>query len=143
MRLGSSGMSGCGFLGLKVSNGTRSKWLVYTIWGATEWLTINDSVIQNGLSEEEIAQSPSGNSIAINELIESTLTDLQFDDNELTITFTKDSSQYTVKVTKDGKDILPWRGSGENKIFLPEENIEDCLRICDTWRLVRPLCQDS
>jgi len=137
MRLGSSGMAGCGFLGLKLSNDTGSKWLVYTLWGATEWLTINDSVIQNGLSEEEIAESPSGKSIAIDELIESTLTDLQFDDNELVVTFTKDSSPYVVKVTKDGKNILPWRGSGENKTFLAEENIEDCLRICDTWRLVR------
>ncbi len=139
MRLGSSGMTGCAFLGLKISNGTRSKWLVYTLWGATEWLTINGSVIQNGLSEEEIAESPSGKSIAIGELIESTLTDLQFDEEELTLTFTKDSNPYTIKVTKDGKDILPWRGSGENKTFLPEENIEDCLSACDTWRLVRLL----
>ena len=137
MRLGSSGMSGCAFLGLKISNGTSSKWLVYTLWGATEWLTINGSVIQNGLSEEEIAESPSGKSIEISELIESTLTDLQFDEEELTLTFTKDSNPYTIKVTKDGKNILPWRGSGENKTFLPEENIEDCLRACDTWQLVR------
>ena len=136
-RLGSSGMAGCAFLGLKISNDTGSKWLVYTLWGATEWLTINGSVIQNGLSEEEIAESPSGKSIAISELIESTLTDLQFDEEELTLTFTKDSNPYTIKVTKDGKDTLPWRGSGENKTFLPEENIEDCLRACDTWRLVR------
>ena len=137
MRLGSSGMTGCAFLGLKISNDTGSKWLVYTLWGATEWLTINGSVIQNGLSEEEIAESPSGKSIAISELIESTLTDLQFDEEELTLTFAKDSIPYTIKVTKDGNDILPWRGSGENKTFLAEENIEVCLRVCDTWRLVR------
>jgi hypothetical protein len=137
MRLGSSGMTGCAFLGLKISNDTGSKWLVYTLWGATEWLTINGSVIQNGLSEEEISESPSGKSIEISELIDATLTDLQFDDEELTLTFTKDSRPYTIKVTKGGKDILPWRGSGENKTFLPEENIEDCLRVCDTWRLVR------
>ena len=137
MRLGSSGMSGCAFLGLKISNDTRSKWLVYTLWGATEWLTINGSVIQDGLSAEEIAESPPGRAIAISELIESTLTDLQFDEEELTLTFTKDSNPYAIKVTKDGKNILPWRGSGENKTFLPEEIIEDCLRSCDTWRLVR------
>ena len=137
MRLGSSGMTGCAFLGLKISNYTRSKWLVYTLWGATEWLTINGSVIRNGLSEEEIAESPSGKSIAISELIDATLTDLQFNEEELTLTFTKDSNPYTIKVTKDGRDILPWRGSGENKTFLPEENIADCLRACDTWRLVR------
>ncbi len=137
MRLGSSGMSGCAFLGLKVSNGTSTKWLVFTLWGATEWLTINGSVIQNGLSEEEIMQSPSGKAIDIFDLIESTLTDFQFDDNELSITFTKNSKPYTIRVTKDGGSVLPWRGSGENKVFLPEENIEDCLRICDTWKLVR------
>jgi hypothetical protein len=136
-RLGSSGMSGCAFLGLKVLNGTSSKWLVFTLWGATEWLTINDSIIQFALSEEEIAQSPSGKAIDIFELIESTLTEFKFDDNELAITFSKDSNPYTIKVTKDGKGVLPWRGSGENKTFLPEENIEDCLRACDTWKLFR------
>ena len=52
--LGSYGMGGPGFLGLRLQLPRGgATWVVFTIWAAAEWLTINDDLLADGYFPEE------------------------------------------------------------------------------------------
>ena len=48
--LGTYGMGGPGFLGLKMDD----EWLVIAIWGASEWVTVDDVLIQDHFHNEAV-----------------------------------------------------------------------------------------
>jgi len=130
--LGSYGMGGCGFLGMKIRLHSASKWLVFLLWGASGWLTLDKRIFKEDLFPDERKLCPSHLLSSTEDLIGLTLSELNYDHDSLSLTFNKGDSVHILTLRRDGRDVRRWRGTGGRKSFEDHEKLEDSLVICDT-----------
>jgi hypothetical protein len=108
--LGSYGQGGPGFFGLKCRNGSKSFWIVFTLWGAAEWLTLDGKPIDS-------ATTLHGGSIQ----------SVEFRNDCATITVHGTDSNHIVELRRDGSTVPRWRGSGAKRTFEEAERLEDAI----------------
>ncbi len=108
--LGSYGQGGPGFFGLQCRKGSDSFWIVFTLWGAVEWLTLDRKPIAS-------AKTLHGASIQ----------SVEFTDVCATITLHGADSNHIIELRRDGSTVPPWRGSGGKKTFAAGESLEDAI----------------
>lgn len=134
--LGSYGMGGCGFLGIQIRKGHRKRWLVFLLWGAAGWLSINGSPLIDGyVFPDEKDAALDRNLPCINSLIGCRLSAYESSSDDLHLLFENSGDQLDLSITRVGKDIPHWRGTGEPKQFHDDENLSDCLVLCRSSRL--------
>lgn len=108
--LGSYGQGGPGFFGLKCKRGSGSFWIVFPLWGAVEWLTLDGKLIDS-------AKALHGGSIQ----------SIGFADDRATITIRGTDSSHVIELRRDGSTVPPWRGSGKKRSFGAGESLEDAI----------------
>ena len=127
--LGSYGMGGPGFLGLRFSNA----WIVYRLWGADGWLTLNNELLEEALFPDE--RKPYDNLTSVSELKGAALRAIECCDEQYALTFTNNDHRLCLSVRRDGAAVPRWRSNGKLKVFAKDEQLEDALIISHTGRL--------
>ena len=82
--LGSYGMGGCGFLGVEIEKSGSPKWLLFPLWGAAGWITINDKIIEEELTPDEKKLYSNERVISIDKTLGFTTTEFSYTDDWLT-----------------------------------------------------------
>lgn len=133
--LGSYGMGGPGFLGLKCDLNRRAFWIVFTLWAATGWLNLGGRLLEEGLSQEE-RKAYSKRGISSIEVIHgSVIESISFTPDLARFRFTKGGEGQAIELRRDGTRVPPWRGGGGRKVFLDEESLEDAVVVTRRGRL--------
>ena len=132
--LGSYGMGGPGFFGLRFRRG----WIVFRLWHADAWLTVNDKLIQESLSPNEREEYGSYNLYNANRLKGSILREVNCRDEQYDLVFTKDGRHLRLSLCRDGSAVPPWCGSARPKGFADDESLEDAIVVSRTGRLWLP-----
>ena len=129
--LGSYGMGGPGFVGLqlRISRG-RHAWVVFTVWAAAGWLTINDDLLTEGYSpDEQREQSSSHRLRRLSELVGSTLADIHLDRELAELTFSGSSGPLVLRLRRDSSALPVHRGSKQPKVLATSQDIRDAVII--------------
>ena len=132
--LGSYGTGGPGFLGLRFSNG----WIVYRLWGADGWLTLNTKLLQESLFPEELATYGIEKTASANELIGAILNSIECSTDHYDLTFTKNDSKFCLSLRRDGTAVPVLRGDGRPRIFADDEELKDAVVVSRKARLWLP-----
>jgi hypothetical protein len=129
--LGSYGMGGPGFLGLRLKlPGGRSTWVVFTIWAAAEWLTINDDLLADGYfpsEKEELALT--WRFRPLSSLIGLTLTDIRLEHDCAELAFSGASERLVLRLHRDSSGLPVHRGSKQPKVLAASQDVRDAVII--------------
>ena len=124
--LGSYGMGGPGFWGLKCKLGGQQFWIVYRLWSADSWITLDGKFLKSSLMDDELADIQPERLIDSESLLGAVVESFEVDQDKALLTLTDREGEFRyVELRSDGSTILPWRGNGEKKVFLEEESLED------------------
>jgi len=129
--LGSYGMGGPGFVGLRLrpSSG-RQAWIVFTVWAAAGWLTINDDLLSEGyFPDEQRELSSSRRFRRLAELVGSTLADVHLDSELAALTFARSSGPLVLRLRRDSSALPVHRGSEQPKVLATSQDIRDAVII--------------
>ena len=127
--LGSYGQGGPGFFGLKCRKGSESFWLVFTLWGAVEWLTLDGNLIERGPGGHDGKSRADRAMISAAALHGGSIQSVEFTDDRATIRIRGADSNHVLELRRDGSTVPPWRGSGKKKTFGAGEFLEDAIVI--------------
>lgn len=129
--LGSYGMGGPGFLGLRLQlprGGTT--WVVFTIWAAAEWLTINDDLLADGYFPDEQKEiSRPWRFRHLSNLIGSTLTDIRLEHDCAELAFNGASEPLVLRLQRDSSGLPVYRGSKQPKVLEASQDVRDAVII--------------
>ncbi len=129
--LGSYGMGGPGFLGLRFASG----WIVYRLWAAAGWVTLDGKLIQDLMFPEELTQFEPCKLTSLNFLIGAQFRCLECDDQQCDLVFERNESEIRLSFRRDGRDVPPHCGNGRTKVFATHERLEDAIVISRIARL--------
>lgn len=130
--LGSYGMGGPGFLGLRFPNG----WIVYRLWNAAGWLTLNGKPIGESLLPDERGLLGADNVASASRLQGAILRSVTCGDDQYDLIFTRHGeTPFCLSLRRDGSTVPPWRGNGRPKVFAPDESLRDAIVVSRTGRL--------
>lgn len=132
--LGSYGMGGPGFLGLRFASG----WIVYRLWGATDWVTLDGKRIRDSMFPDELTQFEPYQLASLNFLIGAQFRCLECDDQQCDLVFERSASEIHLSFRRDGRDVPPHRGNGRTKVFATHERLEDAIVVSRVARLWLP-----
>jgi hypothetical protein len=109
--LGSYGMGGPGFAGieLKTANGATT-WVVFTLWGASHWLTLE-------------------NLRALDDLAGAAFASARIDRDGARIEFTSARGPAALELRRDSSHLPPFGGSGEPRVIDAAEDVRDAIRV--------------
>jgi hypothetical protein len=128
--MGSYGMGGPAFLGLRMGG----DWIVFTLWGATGWSTLNSQRIEEKSNPNARATIELFHQLV--SLVGARFVDLSSTNDQLRLTFaTKDDERLVLEIQRDGSHVPPFPGTGLPRAFLPDELLTDAVRISRTGRL--------
>lgn len=88
--LGSYGMGGPGFFGMKLAgrSGGKDSWLVLTLWGADDWLTLDDAPISfSGSPDRKCPTAPLVGKVLEWAKVQPKYSQMRFGDGEATGTY--------------------------------------------------------
>lgn len=130
--LGTYGMGGPGFLGFHIDGGRPpgQRWLVITLRSASSWATLDGALVAEGLSEQEkVAAKGSGRAVCslAAQLIGSRLVAAACTDAILMFNFERAGVIHHFEIRGDGRDVLPWRGSGKTRGLDASESMRDAV----------------
>ncbi|MEN7551235.1 hypothetical protein AAG747_25175 [Rapidithrix thailandica] len=113
--LGTYGMGGAGFFGFLLDN---HHYLVYTAWGAQNYIRLNDQVISNakGLIEKELLTSSIKNT---------TLKDIDYQEDSCVFSLEKNQQRIKIKLVKESH-LLNYT-TGKNRQAFIDGSISDYL----------------
>jgi hypothetical protein len=132
--LGSYGMGGPGFLGLRCVK-QRRFWIVFTLWSADSWLTLDGKLLESGLLGDEKKTYAQRGIVSLDTIHGANITSIEFEPERAAIQVTKGDALHTLELRRDGTTVPPWRGTGGKKKFGDEEKLEDALVISRRARL--------
>lgn len=121
--LGSYGMGGPGFCGFRFQNG----WIVYRLWGAACWLTLNGKLIDESLFPDEKKRYRRDGLASIDHLKGSTLRAVACGDEQYDLTFEDAGQSLLLSIRRDGSTVPRWRGNGRPKALAENETLEDAI----------------
>ncbi len=129
--LGSYGMGGLGFFGLRFASG----WIVYRLWAAAGWVTLDGKLIQDLMFPDERTQFEPSQLVPLNSLIGAQFRCLDSSDEQCDLVF--DCREYEIRLSfrRDGRDVPPHRGNGRTKVFATHERLEDAIVVSRVARL--------
>jgi hypothetical protein len=116
-------MGGPGFFGLRFASG----WIVYRLWAATSWLTLDGKLIQDTMFADELKQFESSQLASLDLLIGAQFRCLECDEER--------EREIRLSVRRDGRDVPTFRGSGRPKVFAKHEQLEDAIVVSRVARL--------
>lgn len=129
--LGSYGMGGPGFFGLKLSATElfSEEWLVLTLWGADNWLVLDNHWLAANPNQYEIQKplySNFGAELDWDEttplLIGATLTDAIVQDNSSVLTLQRENAAHVLEIPQDPSRLSRYGGSGEPRVWNQDES---------------------
>lgn len=129
--LGSYGMGGPGFVGLRLrlSSG-RHTWVVFTVWAAAGWLTINDDLLTEGYFPDEQRKLSSSRRLRrLSDLVGSTLTDTHLGRELAELTFTGSAGSLVLRLRRDSSALPVHRGSKQPKVLAASQDLRDAVII--------------
>lgn len=128
-RLGSYGMGGLGFVGLKLRLANRgSVWVVFTVWGAAGWLMIGDELVAEGYSHESQRELVGDFRFRpLSELVGATLTGSRLEHDLAELTFSGAQGLLTLRLRRDSSALPVHGGSKQPKMLALSEDIRDAV----------------
>ena len=138
--LGTYGMGGPGFLGFLLEGPASQKrrWLVITLWNAAGWATLDGALIAEALMPDERNDAlKAGREIREfkSAVLNAILTSAACTDDILTLEFERNGIVHQFQIRADGRDVLPWRGSGNRKTLEPGESLRDAVVVSQSGYL--------
>lgn len=134
--LGSYGMGGPGFWGLRCRHGTRSFWIVYRLWSADGWVTINGRFVKSSFIGDESTHIPPEQLIDSDCLMGAKIVSYGIEQDRSILTLEDDGgSMLQIELRVDGSAVPPWRGNGKKKQFSDGESLEDAVIMSKRGRL--------
>jgi len=127
--LGSYGMGGPGFFGLRFATG----WIVYRLWGASRWLTLNGSLLEDSLFPDERATH--SNLINSGTLKTTVLEGITCSESRYDLTFSTGHESLLLSLRCDGSSVPNWRGNGQPKVLSTDERLEESVVVSRRGRL--------
>jgi hypothetical protein len=128
--LGSYGMGGPGFVGLqlKLSSG-RPIWVVFTIWGAADWLTVGDDLLADGYSPSEQRELANARRFRLlSDFVGSTLKGIRLQHDIAELTFSSAAGPLVLCLRGDSSSLPVHRGSKQPKV-LASQDVRDAVII--------------
>ena len=132
--LGDYGMGGYAFVGIRMQRRRARRWLVFPLFAAASWFTLNGKPPCESLSQDELDHYRERRPSSLHDLVGSELEFLKIDDESLRLRFERPESGYEIVLRRDGRDIKLWPRGGRRRL-LPQESLEDSLLICQSPRL--------
>ena len=133
--IGSYGMGGPGFLGLKCRKNHQSFWIVFILWASDGWLTLDGNLIDSGLFGEEKILYQKRGILPIDTIHGGKLLSVLFTECNVMLNIQKNGITHVIELRRDGTTVPPWRGSGEKKTFRSDESLEDSIILSRRARL--------
>ncbi len=124
-------MGGPGFLGLRFDQG----WIVYSLWAAAGWLTLNKKLIEESLFPSERPQHDPLHIASINTLNGAVLESVDCEPDSYNLIFRNDNHELRLSLRRDGRNVPVWQGTGHPKVFAEHERLENAILISRVGRL--------
>jgi hypothetical protein len=125
--LGSYGMGGPGFVGLRLRLPSgRHTWIVFTVWAAAGWLSINDDLLAEGyFPDEQRELIPYRRLRRLSELVDSRLMDISLDRDMADLEFSSSAGPLHLRWKSDSSTLPVHRGSKQPKVLAASEDIRN------------------
>jgi len=134
--LGSYGMGGPGFWGLRCRLNARSFWIVYRLWSADGWVTIDNHLVESSLIGDEKKHIPLERRIDSACLIGARIVSYEIARDSSTLMLEdREGGVRQIVLRMDGSVVPPWRGNGKKKQFSDGESLEDAVIVTKGGRL--------
>jgi hypothetical protein len=135
--LGSYGMGGPGFVGLHLRPvDGPAFWLVFTLWGAACWLTLDDDLVSDGYSsDEKRALAGRWHFRPLSDLVGSKLTEVRLQADEAQFRFKCANTFHVLRLRLDASDLPVHRGSGEHRRLQADQDLRDAVIVTRHARL--------
>jgi len=125
--LGSYGMGGPGFVGLRLRpQSGNSLWIVFTLWGAAGWLTLDDALLEDGYFPDE-RSDPSRSFLPLATLVGAQLHTFAITPDAAEFTFTHHGTTQLLRLQRDSNHLPVHRGSQQPKILSPSEDLRNAI----------------
>ena len=133
--LGSYGMGGPGFVGIRVrcSSGSRI-WVVFTIWAAAGWLTLDGALLEDEYFPDERRDS-SKTFFPLSSLVGARLDSTRLAPDSAELSFTQSGSRRVLCIQRDSSHLPVHRGSKQPKLLLPTEDLRDAVIVSSRGNL--------
>jgi hypothetical protein len=132
--LGSYGMGGPGFVGLclQVPSGGRPQWVVFTVWAAAKWLTLNDDLLTDGFPQDEqppFADAGSRRFRALADLVGCSLAGIRLEHDIAELEFSGTGEPFVLRA-RGGSASLPVQdGPQQPKLLTSSQDVRDAVVI--------------
>ena len=125
--LGSYGMGGPGFVGLRVRPPSGPAiWIVFTIWDAAGWLTLDDAFLEDGYLADE-RSSLSRHFLPIAALVGAQVCTLSVTSDTVEFTFTHGGATQVLRLQRDSSHLPVHYGSKQPKVLSSTEDLRDAV----------------
>ncbi len=127
--LGSYGMGGPGFVGLKLKLPSgRRIWVVFTIWGAAGWLTVGDDLLSDGYSPSDQQQLANARRFRLlSEFVGSTLKGVRLQQDIAELTFSGAAGPLHLCLRGDSSSLPVHSGSKQPKVLAASQDVRDAV----------------
>ena len=133
--IGSYGMGGPGFVGLKCHGGAKRFWIVFTLWGAAGWLTLDGKLLDEGLIGDEKKTYAQRGVVSLKEVYGGTIQGMNVTADTLTLEIAQSDRTHILQLRRDGTTVPPFRGTGGKKTFGKDDRLEDAVILSKRARL--------
>jgi hypothetical protein len=127
--LGSYGMGGPGFIGLRLRlpRGHRV-WVVFTVWSAAGWLTIGDDLLAEGYFPDEQQDLVGTRRFRpLSDLVGSALMGVRLEHDLAELTFSGAPDSLVLRLRRDSTSLPVHRGSKQPKVLAPSQDLRDAI----------------
>lgn len=130
--LGSYGMGGPGFVGIRVrpKNARFATWIVFTLWAAAEWLTVGEELLEDGYFPDERERHASEGGFRffrLADLVGLTLNEMRIERDLVELVFAGTVGHRALRLRADSSALPVHRGSKLPKHLAPSQDLRDAV----------------